>query len=206
MQVIDFFRHIMRVNMRVVARSLHRLSGGHIHPDAVTIFGFLAHIPIALLIATGHYFWAAVLLIFFGLFDTLDGELARLQDRASARGMLMDATSDRIKEVFLYTGVAHTLAMSSHPLTAVWATAACGTSICVSYIKAKGEAAIAAGKPVAHAVLNRLFKDGLFTFEVRMVALIVGLLVHQLVIATALIAILAAGTALQRYVIISRQL
>jgi phosphatidylglycerophosphate synthase len=207
-KTIDAIRTLVRRYMAAIARGLNRLTGGRLHPDTVTIIGFLMHVPIALLIAIpGYDILAAVLLVIFGLFDTLDGELARLQGRASAAGMLLDASTDRMKEVLLYIGIAYLLAAGDHPTTAAWAAAACGASLCVSYVKAKGEAAIAtADTKIPHATLNRLFKDGLLTFEIRMVVLVVGLLSGQLVIAIAVIAILASYTALQRLVRISKAL
>jgi phosphatidylglycerophosphate synthase len=200
-------KNMVRKWMRVIARGLNALTRGRLQPDAVTIFGFAMHVPIALFIATGHNIWAAVFLVIFGLFDTLDGELARLQGRASVRGMLLDASTDRFKEALLYSGAAYVLALSNHPATAAWAAAACGASLSVSYVKAKGEAAVAtAGKAIPHAVLNRMFADGLLTFEVRMFVLVVGLLCNQLVIAVAVIAILASYTATQRLIRISQKL
>ncbi len=59
--------------MRHVARALNYLSGGKLTPNQVTISGLLAHVPIVWLIATGHGVIAGVMLIIFGLFDTLDG-------------------------------------------------------------------------------------------------------------------------------------
>ncbi|HSX17577.1 MAG TPA: CDP-alcohol phosphatidyltransferase family protein [Patescibacteria group bacterium] len=208
MKLIDAIRVRIRRIMAVLARGLNRLTGGRLHPDVVTIVGLGMHVPIAILIGLGHYnAWAALLLLVFGLFDTLDGELARLQQRDSARGMLLDASTDRMKEVLLYSGAAYTLALGAHPATAVWAVAACGASLCVSYVKAKGESAIAtSGRTIPHATLNKLFKDGFLTFELRMFVLIVGLLVSQLAVATIAIAILASYTAVQRLVRISKAL
>jgi phosphatidylglycerophosphate synthase len=121
--------------------------------------------------------------------------------------MLLDASTDRLKEVLLYSGAAYALALGPHPATAAWAAAACGTSLSVSYVKAKGEAAIAASRQdLTHAQLNRLFSSGLLSFEVRMAVLVVGLLANRLVIAVAVVAVLAGFTALQRLVQISRQL
>ena len=165
------------------------------------------HVPIAILIARGRFVWAGILLVIFGLFDALDGELARAQKRSSVSGMLLDASTDRIKEVMLYSGVAFYLAQSAHPATAVWAVIACGASLTVSYVKAKGEAAVAASKTVIpHEILNRMFADGLLTFEVRMFVLILGLITSQLLIAVIGIAILASLTALQRLIAISEKL
>ncbi|HUC89731.1 MAG TPA: CDP-alcohol phosphatidyltransferase family protein [Patescibacteria group bacterium] len=199
---IDVIRDGTRAGMRVVARALQRVTGNKLHPNMVTVFGLLMHIPIAILIALQHYnVLAAILLIIFGLFDTLDGELARLQHRESLLGGFLDASTDRMKETFLYTGIAYALALSHHPATAAWAAAACGASICVSYVKAKGEAIAASGaKKIPYTVLNKMFKDGLLTFEIRMAVLVVGLLFGQLVIAVAAIAILAGFTAVQRLV------
>lgn len=207
-QVIEVIRLAVRSGMRHIARWIHRVTQGRINPDVVTIVGLVMHLPIALLIATGDYnVLAAVLLIVFGLFDTLDGELARLQERSGPRGMLLDASTDRMKETLLYAGAAYAFALSDHPATAAWAAAACGASLCVSYVKAKGEAAVAASKKnLSHHELNLLFKDGLLTFELRMAALVVGLLFDQLVIAVAFIAVLATYTALQRLATISKAL
>ena len=200
-------RELVRGFMAWLAKILNRASGGKLSPDAVTLVGFAAHVPIALLIATQHNLWAAVLLVIFGLFDSLDGALARLQNRSNPRGMLLDASTDRLKEVLLYSGAGYALALSNHPATAVWAAAACGASISVSYVKAKGEAAVASGKQnIPHATLNRMFADGLLTFEVRMAALVLGLLANQLAVAAAFIAVFAGVTALGRLRRISKYL
>lgn len=193
--------------MRSIARVLNKLSGGKISPDGITIFGTLMHIPIAYLIATNHLIWAGILLIVFGLFDTLDGELARIQNSSSPRGMLLDASTDRIKEAVLYTGVGYALATGPHPGLAAWAAAAAGLSVCVSFIKAKGEAAVASSsKQIPHHELNHMFSDGVLTFEIRMFVLIVGLFSSYLSIATIVVAIGAGFTALQRLVRISGKL
>jgi len=193
--------------MRSIARVLNKLSGGNISPDNITIFGTLMHFPIAYLIATNHLIWAAILLVIFGLFDTLDGELARIQNTSSPRGMLLDASTDRIKEAVLYTGVGYALATGPHPGLAAWAAAAAGLSVCVSFIKAKGEAAVASSsKEIPHHELNRMFSDGILTFEIRMFVLIVGLLSSYLSIATIVVAVGAAITVLQRLIRISGRL
>jgi CDP-diacylglycerol--glycerol-3-phosphate 3-phosphatidyltransferase len=207
MRLVEYTRKEVRKVIRLAAVGLQYGLRGKISPNTITIIGTLMHVPIAWLIATEHNILAAILLIVFGLFDTLDGELARLQGSASRRGMLLDASTDRLKEVALYTGAAYALANSPHPAAAAFAAAACGASVSVSYVKAKGEAAFAILETgLSHDALNRLFKDGLLTFELRMVLLIVGLAVNQLAIMTAIIAVLAAATALQRLVKISRKL
>lgn len=202
--LINPIRNFFRAIVREVAPWLDRVSGGRVTPNMVTIFGLLMHLPIAILIARGRFVWAAVLLGIFGLFDALDGELSRVQKRVSDVGGFLDAVTDRLKEVLLYSGAAFFLAGTDHPQTAVWAVLACGASLSVSYIKAKGEAIVAArGAGQAYTKLNKLFADGMMSFEVRMFVLILGLLVDQLLFAVAGIAILACFTALQRLILVA---
>jgi phosphatidylglycerophosphate synthase len=203
-RLIDAIRQAIRGAVRLFARWLNTLTGGRLQPNVVTVVGLLMHIPVAFLIVADYWIWAGVLLIIFGLFDTLDGELARVQNRVTNHGGFLDASTDRMKEVIIYSGAAYWFAMSPHPALAAWAVAACGASICVSYVKAKGEAVIAAsGKHLPYPVLNKLFADGLLPFEVRITLLVAGLLSGYLAVAVVLIAVLSAYTALQRMVKIS---
>ena len=205
MNILDAGRTGVRSLMRRVAHALHWVSGGAITPNSITLTSFLMHAPIAYLVAQGQHFWAAGLLVVFGLFDALDGELARLQGKASSAGMVLDASTDRMKEVLLYTGAAYALVGSSHPKHAVWAVAACGASLCVSYVKAKGETAVRDSKLTPNQI-NRLFADGLMRFEIRMLVLIVGLLANQLAAAVAIIAVTSTLTAFSRLIKITRKL
>jgi phosphatidylglycerophosphate synthase len=204
---IDVVRQAIRRIVRVFARSLNNMTRGQLHPNTVTIFGLAMHLPIAFLIIADYWIAGGIALLVFGLFDTLDGELARIQDRVTNNGGFLDASTDRMKEVILYTAIAYWFALSAHPAFAAWAVAACGASMCVSYVKAKGEAVIAAsGKKLSYPVLNKLFADGLLPFELRMFLLIVGLVSGYLVWIVALIAVLSAYTALERMAAISKAL
>jgi phosphatidylglycerophosphate synthase len=184
--------------MRAIARMLNSVTGGKATPNGVTIFGLLMHVPIAWLIAIQHNFWAAVLLVIFGLFDTLDGELARLQSRVSVRGRLLDSLTDRIKEIMLYTGAAYgIIATTGRPYLAVWAVAACGCSLLTSYVNAAGDSVMAVQKSKEHAS-NKAFRGGLFPFEIRMFVLVVGLLTDRVSLVIIVITLGAAFTAASR--------
>ncbi|MEO8784783.1 MAG: CDP-alcohol phosphatidyltransferase family protein [Candidatus Saccharimonadales bacterium] len=194
---LDAARRLVRRGAHSIAKFLNRISGGRITPDSVTYTSLLGHVLIALLLANRHVLWAVLLLVVFGLMDTLDGELARLQKRASTAGMLLDASTDRMKESLIYTAAAYYFVQQGHPLLAVWAVAATAGAILVSYIKAKGETAVAS-HGADHAAVNHLFADGLMRYEIRMVVIIIGLLVGQLGWAIILLAILSWLTAFGR--------
>lgn len=195
----------MRHVMRKIARIINAATGERLSPTAVTLTSLVMHVVIAWLIAVGYFGYAAIGLVVFGLFDALDGELARLQGKASNSGMVLDAVTDRMKEVLLYSGVAYALVAQGHAYGVVWAVAACGASLLVSYVKAKGETAVAGGSLSANEV-NRLFQDGFLRFEIRMVLLIIGLLFNQLLAAVVIIAVLAWLTAFERLIKIRRAL
>jgi CDP-diacylglycerol---glycerol-3-phosphate 3-phosphatidyltransferase len=206
MGFIDIVRDVIRYVIRQFARWLNKVTYGRLRPNDVTIFGFLMHIPIAYLIATGYYLVAAILIVIFGLFDTLDGELARLQGSDNVMGGLLDALTDRLKEVVLYTGAAYSLIQTSYT-AAAWCVVACGASLCVSYVKAKGEAALAnKSKGIHHHKLNYVFQDGIMSFEVRMAVLIIGLLVNRLEWAIIFIAITSLWTIIPRFRHIAKEL
>jgi CDP-diacylglycerol--glycerol-3-phosphate 3-phosphatidyltransferase len=203
--LLDSLRLIVRKGAHFVARVLNRLSGGKLSPDVITFTSLLGHLPIAWLIISQHLVWAAALLVIFGLMDTLDGELARLQKRASHAGMLLDASTDRMKESILYIAIAYLLVHQGHPYGAVWAVAACAGALLVSYVKAKGETAMA-NSAASHATINHMFQDGLMRYEIRMFVLIVGMLSNQLLIAVIILTVLTWYTATQRLFSIGKYL
>lgn len=203
--LLNLIKTGVRSVMRQVARGLNTITGGRLSPNTVTIIGFLAHIPIGWLIVTRHPIKAAILLLIFGLFDTLDGELARLQNKASARGMLLDSITDRAKEIIIYTSFAYIISAGENPLMAAWAAAACGTSLLVSYVNAWGEAVTARLHLTGHQ-LNKAFRTGLMPFEVRMTVVLAGLLSGQIIIAVIIITIGAGLTAVYRLLNVIKQL
>src|SRR5690606_13105417 len=111
--LLDQIRDAVRAPINQLAILLNKLSGGKLSPNAVTLFGLAMHVVIAYYIAQQRFVLAAILLLIFGLFDTLDGSLARLQKKDSSTGMLLDAVTDRMKEVLLYSGAAWYLAGTS---------------------------------------------------------------------------------------------
>lgn len=184
---------------------LNTVSGGRLHPNHVTLISLLGHIGVAYLIATRHPIWATGLLIVFGLMDALDGELARLQERVTPTGMLLDSVSDRAKETLLYVSAAYFYVILGYPLVAVWAVAACGVSLLVSYINAWGEVVMTTRKQDGHGV-NRSFRSGLMSYDVRMFLFVIGLFTSLLPEMLILIVVLAAYTAVSRLVFVAQRL
>ena len=196
-QFLDSCRNLVRQPVNAFAKGLNTLTGGRLSPNTVTLTSLAAHVYIAWLIADQQYFLAGVLLVVFGLFDALDGALARLQNSVSNKGMLLDSITDRIKEVLLYVSAAYgVIGTTGRPYLAVWAVSACGTALLVSYINAWAEA-MAAKNQVEHKV-NQTFRGGIGSFDIRIFVFIIGLLFDRIDVALIVITVLAAWTALER--------
>lgn len=111
--------------------------------NAVTVLGTLATIAVAVtLIPAGHLVWAAVLTLFFAVFDMVDGTMARLRGGGTAYGATLDASCDRLSDAALFGAIAYWLVYidQAEKSTVVVALAVLGLSQTISYIKARAEA------------------------------------------------------------------
>ncbi len=195
-----------KVLMMKLAAALNKISGGKLKPAHVTTVSLLGHIPAAWALWTCRPVLAAALIAFFASLDALDGALARVQGTQSRLGMFFDAVTDRMKEIIIYAALG--VYLSKHvPDAGAWLAAAlAGSSLLVSYVKAKGEMAMA-GKTVDAQALNRTFSNGIARYEVRMVMLIAGLLLTDFLPSILqLIVALNLFTAAGRFIIIGREL
>lgn len=182
----------VRAVLYQVARLLNTISAGKITPDSITITSLLVHIPIAWLIATAHPLKAGALLVVFGLFDALDGELARLQGKASNRGAFLDSVTDRLKEILLYVGATYFFVSQDRAEMAVWATAAIGVAVTVSYVNAVGDVVVNRQK-VANHDTNKAFRIGL-SYDLRIFLFLLGLVTGNLPLAVIVITVLSLLT------------
>jgi phosphatidylglycerophosphate synthase len=188
--------------MMVIAKVLNKVTAGYIRPGHVTVLSLAGHGLVVWALVSDHPIKAAVLILVFGLMDSLDGALARVQHRTSLQGMFFDAVSDRVKEVLIYSGLAAFLSHQGES-DLMWLVAAvAGSSLLVSYVKAKGEMAFA-GSDLDPQKLNRLFSDGLGRYEIRMFILIAGLSFDTVEIALLALFVLNALTAAQRFIKVS---
>ena len=161
-----------------IAVVLNRVTGGKLTPNHVTWLALFLHLPIAWLIASNYLILAGFLVFIIGLFDTLDGSLARLQGRVSNVGGFLDAVTDRLKELLIYSGIGYLLVEQRAPAWTIFiALLACGLALTIPFIKSKGETFHAiSGKKLEYSELNRVFGGGLLPYEVRIALLAVALL------------------------------
>ena len=137
---------------------------------------------------------AGLLVLVAGLFDMLDGALARHKGRVSRFGAVLDSTLDRLSEAAILVAAIFLFATEAMVGAAVLAGAALAGAMTVSYLRARTEALGLAGR------------GGLFTRPERVIVLALGLLIDQLIIALVIVAVFSFITAGQRLVGAWRQL
>lgn len=181
MNILNDVKSVVRNAMAGVARALHAVSGGRITANQVSVFGLFAHILVVFYVVQENFIAAGILLIIFGLLDSVDGALARLQKKESDWGMVLDATTDRMKEGMVLGAVGYHFARTGELSMVAVVFAVLVLAVSISYVKAKAEVAIASSKKKTSET-NRVFSIGLGGFEVRVALVAFGLLFNQLVV------------------------
>jgi CDP-diacylglycerol--glycerol-3-phosphate 3-phosphatidyltransferase len=138
---------------------------------------------------------AALLVLLAGLFDTIDGKLARDSGKVSKFGALFDSTLDRYSEVILFFGMAYYFIEHDMYLSSIAVAVAMGGSLMVSYIRARAEG------------LGFECKVGILQRPERLLLISLGGLIHltALVAAIWIIAVLSNITAVVRIVHVWRE-
>ncbi|MEX2014965.1 MAG: CDP-alcohol phosphatidyltransferase family protein [Candidatus Saccharimonadales bacterium] len=189
----------VRLIIRQFAVFLNNKTKGRVSPNLITTLSTAGHLPVVFFIMTDQLLVAGIVFIFFGLFDVLDGELARLQKSAGPKGMVYDASSDRIKEVLIFSATTYYISQSSTPEWSFIAALALGASLSVSYAKAKAEVSLTIKKRLSdHHKINRHFSEGVASFEIRMALMALGMLSGNLLLATSIVAALSTFAMFER--------
>ena len=128
----EAFRQLIRPLARV-------LSAIRVRPDALTVAGWFLSVCAATLFALGYTKMAGAVMLFAGLFDALDGAVARESNLMSSFGAFLDSTLDRLSESAIFVGIVFFYASSSRPYEALLAGVAMSFSLMTSYTRARAE-------------------------------------------------------------------
>ncbi len=170
-------------------------------PNAVTMLGFSISLAAAALVGAGFLMAGGVVFLVGSILDLMDGSLARLTDRVTRFGALLDSLMDRLGEAALLLGMAiyglrADLSEGRLLFFIVVLILALVTSQTVSYLRARGES------------LGIATRTGLMTRPERVALLALGLVLglRPLEIILIVIAAVSAFTLLQRLFHIQRAL
>lgn len=157
-----------------------------ITPNALTLIGLAVSIVAAYVIATGHFFIGGLIVLVSGLFDLLDGALARFNKQATKFGAILDSIVDRISEAAIFCGLLFYFISKGSNLEIILIFLVVVGSFLVSYVRARAEG------------LDLECQVGWFTRAERIVVLTIGLLLNQILIILWILAVFVYVTVFQR--------
>ena len=125
---------------RELIRPLARLlSAMRVHPDTLTHLSWTLAVVSAVLFGLGRVRTAGAVMLLAGLFDALDGAVARESNRMSDFGAFLDSTMDRFSELAIFVGILFFYASSGSPYETLLAGAAMTFSLLTSYTRSRAE-------------------------------------------------------------------
>jgi CDP-diacylglycerol---glycerol-3-phosphate 3-phosphatidyltransferase len=185
---MTYTRAIGLVFGTAINRIVRWLALSKIHPNVLTFLGLLINIWAAWLFARGSFTWAGVVVLGAGLFDMVDGRVARATDQVTRFGGFFDSVIDRYSDLALYFGLLVYYASINRFFYIVLTAIVMTGSVMISYTRARAENAI----PKC--------KVGFLERPERVVLIILGALLDRMAAVLWVIAVLSNLTVIHRMI------
>ncbi len=173
--------HVIRMIVRGLALS-------KIHPNVLTFLGLVINIVAAVLLAEGQFRSAGIVIISAGLFDMVDGRVARATNQVTRFGGFFDSVLDRYSDLGLLVGLLVYYGNINRPFYVVLTAIVMTGSVMVSYTRSRAENVI----PTC--------KVGFMERPERVVLLIIGALFYRMAPVLWVIAVLTNITVAHRMI------
>ena len=171
---------------KVIVLIVRGLALSRIHPNVLTFIGLLINAAGAWLLARGRFFAAGLVIMLAGIFDMVDGRVARETRQVTAFGGFFDSVVDRYSDLVLLMGLLVYYASINRFFYVVLTAVVMTGSVMVSYTRARAECVI----PKC--------KAGFMERPERIVLLIIGALFNRMAQVLWVIAVLANITVIHR--------
>jgi phosphatidylglycerophosphate synthase len=169
------------------------LSLTHISPNILTFTGLVINIIAAVLFgyASGDqqprfFFYAGLVILAAGIFDMVDGRVARATHQVTTFGAFFDSVIDRYSDIALFFGLLVYYARANHFFYVVLVGIVMTTSVMVSYTRARAESLIPS------------CKVGFLERPERIVLVLIGALFNRMAPVLWVIAVLSTITVIHR--------
>jgi CDP-diacylglycerol--glycerol-3-phosphate 3-phosphatidyltransferase len=162
------------------------LALSRIHPNVLTFIGLLINIYAAVLLASGKFLYAGLVIIGAGLFDMVDGRVARETKRVTRFGAFFDSVVDRYSDLALLMGLLVWYANINRNFYVVLTAVVMTASVMISYTRSRSENVIPS------------CKVGFLERPERIVLFIIGALADRMAPILWVIAILGNITVIHR--------
>jgi CDP-diacylglycerol--glycerol-3-phosphate 3-phosphatidyltransferase len=172
----------------MIDRIVRWLALSRIHPNVLTFLGLVINILAAWMFARGRFVGAGLVVVGAGLFDMVDGRVARATDRVTRFGGFFDSVLDRYSDLALFMGLLVYYASINRFFYIVLTAVVMTGSVMVSYSRARAENSI----PKC--------KVGFLERPERVVLIIIGALFNRMAQVLWVIAILSNITVVHRMI------
>jgi CDP-diacylglycerol--glycerol-3-phosphate 3-phosphatidyltransferase len=173
---------------KIIRLIVRGLALSRINPNVLTFFGLLVNIGAAYFLAVGRFRTAGLVIIFAGLFDMVDGRVARATNQVTRFGGFFDSVLDRYSDLALLMGLLVYYGTLNRPLYVVLTAIVMTASVMISYARSRAENII----PTC--------KVGFLERPERVVLLILGALFDRMAPVLWVIAVLGNITVIHRMV------
>jgi CDP-diacylglycerol--glycerol-3-phosphate 3-phosphatidyltransferase len=171
---------------KIIVLIVRGLALSKIHPNVLTFIGLLINVVAAVLLSTGQFTTAAWVIIGAGIFDMVDGRVARETNRVTRFGGFFDSVLDRYSDLALLMGLLVWYGNINRPFYVVLTAVVMAGSVMVSYTRARAENTIP------------MCKVGFMERPERIVLLIIGALFDRMAPVLWIIALMSNLTVIHR--------
>lgn len=170
----------------IVKLIVRGLALAKIHPNALTFIGLMINIWAAALLAQGQFLAAGLVIIGAGIFDMVDGRVARATGQVTRFGGFFDSVMDRYSDLALLMGLLVYYANIGRNFYVVLTAVVMTASVMISYTRSRSENAIPS------------CKVGFLERPERIVLLIIGALFDRMAPVLWVIAVVGNITVIHR--------
>jgi CDP-diacylglycerol---glycerol-3-phosphate 3-phosphatidyltransferase len=139
-----------------------------INPNFLTLAGLVITLLAAFYLARGKFLEAGIVIIFSGIFDMLDGRVARITHNVTKFGAFFDSVLDRYSDMAIFVGLMVYYAKGQRLTYLILSGIVMMGSVMTSYTRARAESLIP------------LCKVGFMERPERLVLLIIGTLFNRM--------------------------
>ena len=186
--MMTYTRAIGLGSNKVIRMIVRGLALSKINPNVLTFLGLVINMVAAGFLAFGHFRTAGFVIIFAGLFDMVDGRVARATNQVTRFGGFFDSVLDRYSDIALLVGLLVYYGSINRPSYVVLTAIVMAASVMISYTRSRAENIV----PTC--------KVGFLERPERVVLLILGALFDRMAPVLWIIAVLGNLTVIHRMV------
>jgi len=173
---------------KIIRLIVRGLALSKINPNVLTFLGLVINAVAATFLAMGQFRKAGFIIIFAGLFDMVDGRVARETNQVTRFGAFFDSVLDRYSDLALLIGLLVYYGTIQRPFYVVLTAIVMAASVMISYARSRAENII----PTC--------KVGFLERPERVVLLIIGALFDRMAPVLWVIAVLGNITVIHRMI------